>query len=350
MDSPKGTTEKSRKRKRGRDEEYPWCTEFLDPDYPHHILKYDDRLGGQEDLETLFQRAKRHGHGDRAPEDQYDAAGLYRKAAEEGHLWAQMNLGVCYAKGLGVNVDQERALELFKSSAEDGYTDAQYQLGCFYMRVPRSLESRKLAGIWFGKAGAQGHPMACRRMGHLALHGAGNLLPYKEAVDWIKRGAERGDMHSVYALAVAHLYGLGTPEDPQEGIRWLRTAVEKGHGRAASRLAFYHRTGKGGLEVNPREALRLYRLAADLGDHSSMGEMGMMYLQGEGVRRDAKEAEWCFRRAHEAMGWKFPYIRGETFPVVEEEHASDEKDSAMASWEGREPEAQEPYDPEFWRF
>ena len=44
----------------------------------------------------------------------------YQKAAEQGDMHAQFNLGLCYLKGLGVHIDKKRAENWFKSSEMNG--------------------------------------------------------------------------------------------------------------------------------------------------------------------------------------------------------------------------------------
>lgn len=54
------------------------------------------------------------------PQDYQQAAGSYRKAAEQGHADAQHNLGVSYFNGQGVPKDYVLAYMLFNLGATGG--------------------------------------------------------------------------------------------------------------------------------------------------------------------------------------------------------------------------------------
>lgn len=53
--------------------------------------------------------------------------------AGQGDAEAQFNLGLCYAKGEGVEKDDSRAVTWYRKSAEHGYAEAQLNLArCYY--------------------------------------------------------------------------------------------------------------------------------------------------------------------------------------------------------------------------
>ena len=62
-------------------------------------------------------------------EDQ--AAELFRKAAQQGYMTAQYNLGLSYAHGRGVPQDDRQAVNWYRRSAEQKYLAAQTALGRF---------------------------------------------------------------------------------------------------------------------------------------------------------------------------------------------------------------------------
>ena len=54
------------------------------------------------------------------------------KAANNGHIAAQNNIGLSYLHGLGVEEDKQKAFEWFKKSAEQGLPYAQSELAMLY--------------------------------------------------------------------------------------------------------------------------------------------------------------------------------------------------------------------------
>ena len=55
-----------------------------------------------------------------------------KKAAEQGEVHAQYNLGIMYANGRGVKQDLFNAKEWYQKAADQGYAKAQYNIGFMY--------------------------------------------------------------------------------------------------------------------------------------------------------------------------------------------------------------------------
>jgi len=75
--------------------------------------------------------------GEEVPQDYLEAVKWYHRAAEQGHAFAQSNLGVMYAKGAGVPQDYARAHMWFNIAASSGKD---------YAREMRA-DARKMRGV-----------------------------------------------------------------------------------------------------------------------------------------------------------------------------------------------------------
>ena len=76
----------------------------------------------------------------------------WKQSAEGGNSEAQNKLGVCYAKGYGVEKDMQKAIYWWKKSAEAGDSSAQRNLGICYANgdgVPKYVAK---AIYWWEKA------------------------------------------------------------------------------------------------------------------------------------------------------------------------------------------------------
>jgi len=87
------------------------------------------------DVEATFQLARVLNAGLGISKNQSEAEKLMLKAAEAGHLDAQMMLGVwkLRAYSAGVTGDPEQALSWLRRASERGQNDATYTLGIFYL-------------------------------------------------------------------------------------------------------------------------------------------------------------------------------------------------------------------------
>jgi hypothetical protein len=67
-------------------------------------------------------------NGEGVEKDMNQAVELFKKAAEQGHVDAQNNLGAMYFTGEGVNRDEKEAIKWFEKAASQGNSDAQANL------------------------------------------------------------------------------------------------------------------------------------------------------------------------------------------------------------------------------
>ncbi len=65
---------------------------------------------------------------------EYDKAiEIFKRNAEIGNAYAQLNLGYCYKNGEGVEQNYIEAFKWYKLAADKGFDVAQYRLGdCYY--------------------------------------------------------------------------------------------------------------------------------------------------------------------------------------------------------------------------
>ena len=103
--------------------------------------------------------------------DIFAAAEWLTKAAEEGHIEAMAELGLCYELGCGVEQSDTDALDWYMKAANAGHTTSKYSVAeCFEEArgVPQSDEE---ACLWYYKAAIEGDhdsKVALRRLEEIA--------------------------------------------------------------------------------------------------------------------------------------------------------------------------------------
>ena len=136
-------------------------------------------------------------------------------------------------------------------------------------------------------------------VGELYREGLGVRRNPEEAVRWYRLAADRGDPPGAFALAISYLRGWGVKEDAQAAVPLLELAAAAGHPGAAYTL------GMLALQADPPDygrASGLFRRAADLGNNEAAYALGLQYLRGRGVTRDARRAaEWLKRAADDNL-------------------------------------------------
>ncbi len=84
----------------------------------------------------------------------------WKPLAEEGNAVAQNNLGLMYDNGWGVPQDDKEAARLYRLAAEQGDVDAQYNLGGMYDKGKGVPQDYKEAERWWRLAAEQGFAIA----------------------------------------------------------------------------------------------------------------------------------------------------------------------------------------------
>ncbi|MBQ8447383.1 MAG: SEL1-like repeat protein, partial [Clostridia bacterium] len=129
------------------------------------------------------------------------AANHYRKAAENGHVKAQVEIGRCYENGRGVLKDPALAVSWITKAAEKGNADAQASLGYYYDT------------------------------------GFGVVQNYYKAVEWYTKAALQNNKTAQYNLAICYEYGRGVIADKYKAIEWYNKAAAQGHAKARDAAA-----------------------------------------------------------------------------------------------------------------
>lgn len=234
------------------------------------VQRCEDTIKKQsENPDIWYERAEKL-HND---EEYEEAAALYREAAEAGHAEAQVALGRCYHNGEGVDQSDEEALKWYRRSAEQGSVEGIEQLGsCLIYTFNEIEEGRK---------------------------------------NW-QLAAERGSISAATALAFIYEQGILVKMDLQQALIWYRKAKELGSDSADEHIrsceeklrkqsvpldAWFSQAEKLYSERKYREAVELYRKAAQYDHSASEYKLASCYQQGFGVPTSFEKAVEWYRRS-----------------------------------------------------
>lgn len=154
-------------------------------------------------------------------QDYNQAFTWYSKAAESGNARAQYNLGLCYLNGESVPKDTARALDLFRKAASQGDPVAQHDLGVMYQDGEGVQQDYSQAANYFREAADQGFAASQYGLGFLYLNGYGVPKDFTQAAAWMLKAAEQGETHAQYDLGVSYINGQGVDRDLNEGYFWI---------------------------------------------------------------------------------------------------------------------------------
>ncbi len=151
-----------------------------------------------QSADLLFERGSQYYQGRGVPQDYAEAARWFRKAAEQGEVGAQTQLGFMYEKGQGVPQDYAEAARWYRKAVEQGDAKSQFNFGVMYFD---------------GKGVPQDHV---------------------EAMRWVRKAAEQGLAVAQFNLGGMHVLGRGVSRNYIMTYMWLKLAAAQGHEQAQS--------------------------------------------------------------------------------------------------------------------
>ena len=131
--------------------------------------------------------------------------------------------------------DYETAISEWQALAEAGDADGQFGMGLLYANgfgVPLDdAEALK----WYGLAAEQNHPNAQCNIAVMHANGWGVPQSDDEAFKWYSLAAEQGVIEAQNALAKMYFGGFGVEKDRVQAYKWFSIAAELGDLNAASK-------------------------------------------------------------------------------------------------------------------
>jgi uncharacterized protein len=132
-------------------------------------------------------------------------------------------------------------------------------------------------------------------LGEIYNQGLGVPMDPRKAADWYRLAAKQGDAHAIASLGLMSLDGRGVEKNTAQGRTWLEQAAAKGETTACYNLALLLLTSNQNADIE--RAVQLLRTASNAEIADAQHALGVLYLKGRGVAKDAAEAARFFERA-----------------------------------------------------
>ena len=170
--------------------------------------------------------------------DYAEAAKWWRKAADQGDVRAQCDMGWLYANGRGVETNYTEAATWYRKSAARGNSVAQFSLGWMSANGLGVDKDYAAAGTWYRKSAERANPYAQANLGWLYATGRGVERDYAAAAKWYYKSADQGNLYAQWSLGGLFASGLGVAKDCAEALKWYRKAADAGFPPAQNSLAW----------------------------------------------------------------------------------------------------------------
>lgn len=161
-----------------------------------------------------------------------------KSAADNQHPEAELLLGWCFMKGIGVETDWTSAATWYRNAAEHGNLRANAYLAYLFLNTEASDESVAAALQWLQPAAEKGEPYAQYLLWRIYSQGLGVTPDPVLAMDWLVRSAEQDFALSENQLGFTYCYGFHVQVNRPLGISWYTRAATHGFHTAAFNLAW----------------------------------------------------------------------------------------------------------------
>jgi TPR repeat protein len=234
---------------------------------------------------------------DSTPEERSFALEYFRKAAAQGHISAQRELGQLYEHGKGVSVNAESAVYCYQSASKGGDARAMFLLGSCFARGFGIIKNESQALHWYQLAADRGDVLAQNHLGSRFEAGNGVPKDIMKAVHYYQIAADQGYGTSQFNIGVIYENGRLGEKDLVKAAQYYHLAVAQNIDRAMNNLASLYERGSGGLPQDYSEAFKLYEKSAKLGYARAKYNIGLCYEFGRGTTKDLELAKLYYIQA-----------------------------------------------------
>ena len=127
------------------------------------------------------------------------------------------------------------------------------------------------------------------QLGYLSFHGYAMEKNPSLAFESFQKAALELHVGAMYYLGRCYELGFGIPQDYSKALEYYTTAAQKGSDDAMVRTALIHDQGFLGKR-NRNQALQLYVELSKKNHPFAMYQIGLAYLNGDGVQKSAEHA------------------------------------------------------------
>ena len=213
------------------------------------------------------------------------------RAAENGDVNAQYNLALLFDKNeLLIDLRNENEIE-WEKNFEETLQFAEQGDSVAQYQMPRFLKGSMEAVHWYEKSANQGYIPAQYKLGLLCEYG--NIL---KAIYWYEKAANQGYLDAQYRLGWIYENKLLTKDRKEKAIYWYRKAAGQGDRIALLNIEIMSKT-RTGINPSKKYAFYWYEKAAKQGHVNAQYNLANIYYKGRIVPKNTSIALNWYKKA-----------------------------------------------------
>jgi TPR repeat protein len=215
-------------------------------------------------------------------EKNYAIAIIYLQEAKlQMYTSAQVQIGIMYLEGHGVEKSEVKAMECFQQSINDMDLKVCYHQGISFYNEYRY----DISLIYIRRAAEAGYGPAQSQLGTMLLGGKAIQKNQTDAMFWIEKSIESMTPSDCYKQGMVVYRGLSVVKDFAISLRFMEKAAENHYGPAQAHLALVYYQGLG-VEKNRTEVMKWVEKSTKELTTDKCYEQGMMFYNGIEVDPD----------------------------------------------------------------
>mgnify|MGYP003571295323 CR=1 FL=1 len=159
---------------------------------------------------------------------------------------------------IGNDKNFAESLDWTMKAAQEGDVEAQYNLGNAYYYGFGTTINRSEGIKWLKKAALQGHVAAKQQLLEIEDQGRNRIANY--TIHELIQVAKQGDAEAQFLLALKYYKGKDLNQNRSEAFKWAKKSAEQGFAKAQFMLGNLYFLGEGTAQNN-REAAKWFRKA-----------------------------------------------------------------------------------------
>ena len=221
-----------------------------------------------------------------------------KQLANRNNPKAQFELGVIYLKEKFLKSNNKTGIEYLIKAANQGLLDAQINLGnLYYYGNGNGIDQNYiLAYKYYSMAAEQDHTISQSQIGCLYYLGQGVIKNYEMAFKYYYLAAEKNHVNAQYNIGLMYYKGCGVNQDYGMAYKYYLLAANHGHYFAQNNLGNLYRSGEG-VDQDYKKARYYYLKSAEQNNSPALLSLGDLYFHGYGVNQDNKIALEYYTKA-----------------------------------------------------
>lgn len=193
----------------------------------------------------------------------------FKRAADFGHVMAQVVTASSYLIGRGVVQDRSKAFEYRQLAALGGHVESLYLCGLHYKTGYGVHQNATLSTFFHTLAASRNHSGSMFELGRAYATGYGVAKNETISLLFVKNAADRGHIKAMMSTALMYDKGFGVTADAIKSLHYYTLAADRGNADCQLKVGLKY-SNRSNTFFNRELSLKYYTMAAEQNNPTAM--------------------------------------------------------------------------------